>query len=122
MLLSENYVQYVKENSPVSLSSYEIISIDDLALLPRKVSVSETSSNGVASHDSGHDSYLDDGKISNNMIPFVLLFFLVGFALYFRSLVLEFFAILTMETSYRWSHHPMTYRSFLQVKRRKFFV
>ena len=44
------------------VSDYELISIDDLALLPRKASLSETSSNGIASHDSGHDSYLDDGK------------------------------------------------------------
>ena len=61
MLLSENYIQYVKDMAPTSLIDYELISIDDLALLPRKTSLSETSSNGIASHDSGHDSYLDDG-------------------------------------------------------------
>jgi len=61
MLLSENYVQYVKEMAPKSFADYELISLDDLALLPRKGSLSETSSNGIGSHDSGHDSYLDDG-------------------------------------------------------------
>ena len=63
MLLSENYIQYVKDVTTVSVMDYEVISIDDLALLPRKASLSETSSNGIASHDSGHDSYLDDGKV-----------------------------------------------------------
>ena len=61
MLLSENYIQYVKDMAPTSFLEYDLISIDDLALLPRKASLSETSSNGIASHDSGHDSYLDDG-------------------------------------------------------------
>lgn len=61
MLLSENYIQFVKEVTTSAASEYEVISIDDLALLPRKSSLSETSSNGIGSHDSGHDSYLDDG-------------------------------------------------------------
>ena len=62
MLFTENYLNYVKEVPSDSWMDYEVLSIDDLALLPRKLSFSETSSNGIASHDSGHDSYLEDGK------------------------------------------------------------
>ena len=68
MLLSENYLHYVKDIQPRGLSDYDVISVEDLALMPRKSSVSDVSSNGIASHDSGHDSYLDDGK--NYSLPF----------------------------------------------------
>ena len=72
MLLSENYLHYVKDIEPRGLADYDVISIEDLALMPRKSSVSDLSSNGIASHDSGHDSYLDDGK------KYIFIFFITS--------------------------------------------
>ncbi len=44
------------------MDEYDVISDDDLALIPRKASFSDCSSNGIVSQDSGHDSYLEEGE------------------------------------------------------------
>eukprot|EP00794_Sanderia_malayensis_P020451 gene20451-22467_t len=61
MYLSENYLHFVKDLNKNSTDDYDVISVEDLALIPRKTSTSDCSSNGILSQDSGHDSYFDDG-------------------------------------------------------------
>lgn len=61
MFLSENYLSFTRNIGSSSIEDYDVVTIDDLSLIPRKASVSDSSSNGIYSHDSGHDSYLEDG-------------------------------------------------------------
>ena len=60
MFLSESYIHLVKDVDKKRRDLDNNVTLESLGLIQRKTSV-EDSSSGLASHDSGHDSYMEDG-------------------------------------------------------------